>query len=267
MCDHFNVTRAGFYAWCSRTPGPRQLDDEILTHQIVQIHSDSLHIYGSPRVRNALAVQGQCIGQRRVARLMRGAHISGKCAGQHGRSKAGQRRFFRSIPNSERHVELVRPDQVWVGDVTYLQVRGQWRYLAVVMDKFSRRILGWSLNSTRDVTLTRAALFQALRKRNPDPGLVFHSDRGMEYAAHAYRAIMRRHGFTQSMNRPGQINDNAHMESFFHSLKGEFIHGKKFDTDAQLRQTLRTYFSFYNHSRIHTSLHSMNPVSFELTNT
>ncbi len=265
MCEHFKVTRAGFYAWRSREPSPRQLEDDHLTECIVQIHSKSLHSYGSPRVRDALVEQGQCVGQRRVARLMRGAHLRGKCAGQHARSKAGQRRFFRSIPNRARHLELVRADQVWVGDVTYLQVRGQWRYLAVVMDKFSRRILGWSLDTTRDVTLTRAALFQALRKRNPGPGLVFHSDRGVEYAAHAYRSIMSRQGFTQSMNRPGQINDNAHMESFFHSMKAEYIHGKKFDTDEQLRQTVRRYISFYNHSRIHTSLSRMPPVTFELT--
>jgi len=196
---------------------------------------------------------------------MTGAHIRGKCAGQHARAKAGQRRFFLSIPNQTRQLELVRADQVWVGDVTHLQVRGQRRYLAVVMDKFSRRVLGWSLDTTRDVTLTRAALFQALRKRNPGPGLVFHSDRGVEYAAHAYRAIMSRQGFTQSMNRPGQINDNAHMESFFHSMKSEYIHGKTFDIDEQLRQTVRRYISFYNHSRIHTSLSRMPPVTFELT--
>ena len=265
MCEHFDVTRAGFYAWRSRHPSPRQLEDQHLTERIVQIHAKSLHSYGSPRVRDALLGQGERIGQRRVARLMRGAHIRGKCAGHHARSKTGQRRFFRSIPNQTRQLELVRADQVWVGDVTYLQVRGQWRYLAVVMDKFSRRVLGWSLDTTRDVTLTRAALFQALRKRNPGPGLVFHSDRGVEYAAHAYRAIMSRQGFTQSMNRPGQINDNAHMESFFHSMKSEYIHGKTFDTDEQLRQTVRRYISFYNHSRIHTSLSRMPPVTFELT--
>lgn len=265
MCRHFDVSRAGFYAWVNHAPGARQIEDERLTQRVIQIHASSLHTYGSPRVRDVLVEQGQCIGQRRVARLMRAAHIRGKSAGQHGRSKAGHRRFFRSIPNRERHLELVRADQVWVGDVTYLQVRGQWRYLAVVMDKFSRRVLGWSLDTTRDITLTRAALFHALRKRNPGPGLVFHSDRGIEYAAHAYRAIMRRQGFVQSMNRPGQMNDNAHMESFFHSLKSEYIHGKRFDTDAQLRQTLRTYFSFYNHTRIHTSLSRMPPASFELT--
>jgi transposase InsO family protein len=267
MCTHFAVTRAGFYAWASRVPGPRQIADDGLTQRIVQIHAKSLHTYGSPRVRDVLAVQGECIGQRRVARLMRGVHLTGKCAGQHGRSKAGQRRFFRSIPNHERQLDLVRCDQAWVGDVTYLLVNGQWRYLAVVMDKFSRRILGWSLDTTRDVTLTRAALMQALRKRNPGPGLVFHSDRGIEYAAHAFRSIMRRHGFVQSMNRPGQMNDNAHMESFFHSFKTEYIHGKTFHTDAQLRQAVQTYIPFYNQDRIHTSIDRMSPVAFELIQT
>lgn len=265
MCENFNVTHSGFYAWRSREPSPRALDDQRLTERIVQIHASSLHSYGSPRVRDVLVEHGQCIGQRRVARLMRAAHIRGKCAGQHARSKAGQRRFLRSIPNHTRQLELVRPDQVWVGDGTYPQVRGQWRYLAVVMDKFSRRVLGWSLDTTRDVTLTRAALFQALRKRQPGPGLVFHSDRGIEYAAHAYRATLTRQGFTQSMNRPGQINDNAHMESFFHSMKSEYIHGKRFDTDEHLRQTVSRYISFYNHSRIHTSINRMPPVNFELT--
>ena len=263
MCEHFDVTRSGFYAWRSREPGSRHLEDAHLTERIVQIHSKSLHSYGSPRVRDVLVGQGARVGQRRIARLMRAAHIRGKCAGQHGRSKASQRRFFRSIPNQARQLELVRADQVWVGDVTYLQVRGQWRYLAVVMDKFSRRVLGWSLDTTRDVTLTRAALFQALRKRNPGPGLVFHSDRGIEYAAHAYRAIMSRQGFTQSMNRPGQINDNAHMESFFHSMKAESLYGLTFDTDGQLRRALHSYVNFYNQQRLHSSLRYLPPATFE----
>ena len=148
--------------------------------RIVQIHSKSLDSYGSRRVRDALVGQGERVGQRRIARLMRAAHIRGKCAGQHGRSKPSQRRFFRSILNQGRQLELVRADQVWVGDVTYLQVRGQWRYLA-------------------------------------------------------------------------------------DSMKSEYIHGKKFDIDAQLRQTARRYISFCNHGRIHTSLSRMPPASFELT--
>lgn len=102
MCRHFEVSRAGFYAWATRTPGARQIEDECLTQRVIQIHARSLHSYGSPRVRDALVEQGQCIGQRRVARLMRASHIRGKSAGQHGRSKAGHRRFFRSIPNRER---------------------------------------------------------------------------------------------------------------------------------------------------------------------
>ena len=150
-----------------------------------------------------------------------------------------------------------------MGDVTYLRVKGEWRYLAVVMDKYSRRIVGWSLDRVRDFTLTRAALFQALRKRGTQPGRVFHSDRGMEYGSAEYRALMKRHGFVQSMNRPCRMNDNAHMESFFHTMKTEYIHGKTFKTDADLRRTLKTYISFYNYDRIHTSVGRTSPAAFE----
>ena len=194
---------------------------------------------------------------------MRSAHIQGNWAGRDGRSKARIRRYVRSIPNREREVALTRPDQVWVGDVTYLKVRGQWRYRAVVMDKYSRRILGWSLDRVRDVTLTRATLFHALRKRDPSPGLVFHSDRGMEYGAPGYREIMKRRRFVQSMNQPCRMNDNAHMESFFPTMKAEYIHGKTFDTEADLRRTLKTYFAFYNYDRIHTAAGRTSPARFE----
>lgn len=263
MCAQFGVSAGGFYAWVARATSARCHSDEALTRRIVKIHADSLHSYGSPRVRDALLSQGERIGRRRVARLMRCARIEGKCAGQRSRAKAAMRRHVLSVPNCECEVKLSRLDQVWVGDVTYLRVRGQWRYLAVVMDKFSRRILGWSLDRTRDVTLTRSALFHALRKRDPAPGLVFHSDRGVEYLATDYRRLTGGRGIIQSANRPGRINDNAHMESFFHSLKSEFIHGKTFDCDADLRRTLTTYFRFYNYDRIHTSLGRQSPVRFE----
>ncbi len=150
-----------------------------------------------------------------------------------------------------------------MGDVTYLRVRQQWRYMAVIMDKHSRRLLGWSLSKRRDAVLTRTALQHALRRRSPEPGLIFHTDRGIEYGAYEYQAALRRRGIVQSMNRPGQMNDNAHMESFFHSLKSEFLWGKQFDTDNELRQTLHTYLQFYNQSRLHSSLDHTPPATFE----
>jgi transposase InsO family protein len=263
MCRHLKVTPGGFYAWQGRQPSQRQLDDAALSQRICDIHAASRGIYGSPRVMHSLRQQGHAVGQRRVARLMRGANLQGRSARLYRRSRVSQRAFYKSIPNRQHHIELVRTDQVWVGDVTYLKVRQQWRYLAVVMDKYSRRILGWSLSAQRDAALTTTALNHALRKRRPDAGLFLHTDRGIEYAALNYRAALAQHGVIQSMNRPARMNDNAHMESFFHSLKSEYLYGKQFDTDEQLRQTLLSYLHFYNHSRIHSSLNHVCPAAFE----
>jgi transposase InsO family protein len=174
-----------------------------------------------------------------------------------------QRAFFASVPNQQRAQVVQAPNQVWVGDVTYLKVAGQWRYLAVVMDRHSRRILGWSLSTRRDVALTSDALRHSVRKRPPAAGLIFHSDRGIEYAAFDYRNELVRRGILQSMNRPGKMNDNAHMESFFHSMKAEDLHGRRFDNDAQLRHALRSYITFYNRQRLHSALRYLSPVVFE----
>jgi len=179
------------------------------------------------------------------------------------RSKVAQRTFFASLPNRQREMQIAQTDQVWVGDVTYLRVSGQWRYLAAVMDRHSRRLVGWSLSARRDAALTREALRHAVRKRQPSPGLVFHSDRGIEYAAFEYRDQLTRLGIVQSMNRPGKMNDNAHMESFFHSMKAESLYGKTFDTDGQLRRALHSYIAFYNQQRLHSSLRYLPPVAFE----
>lgn len=263
MCKHLGVTRGGYYAWRAREPSQRQLDDDSITAQIRSVYATSLNTYGSPRVTEAMQQAGVSIGRRRVARLMRRASIQGRSARLYRRRRVGQKAFYRSIPNRQRHLQLDTTNQVWVGDVTYLRVKQQWRYMAVVMDKHSRRLLGWSLSKRRDAQLTCTALQHALRRRQPARGLIFHTDRGIEYGAHDYQAALSRRGIVQSMNRPGQINDNAHMESFFHSLKSEFLWGKQFDSDEELRQTLHTYLQFYNHTRLHSSLGHSSPAAFE----
>lgn len=174
-------------------------------------------------------------------------------------------RFFLAVPNQIRSLQLDRTNQVWVGDVTYLKVAGQWRYLAVVMDRFSRRILGWSLGAQRTAALTIDALNHAMRNRRPPRGVHFHSDRGIEYAATDFKDKLRQHGFVQSMNRPGSMNDNVHIESFFHSLKVEGLYKKKFDTDQHLREALLSYFQFYNQQRLHSALRYLPPPAYERT--
>lgn len=263
MCQLYGVTRGGYYAWCKRGRSLRAQHDELLLDQVRQVHQQSRGCYGSPRVTRELRAQGCMVGRRRVARLMRQACLQGRSASLPRRTKIGYRSFFASVPNALHGMTLSAPDQAWVGDVTYLRVAGQWRYLAAVMDRHSRRLVGWSMGRRRDATLTRDALGHAMRKRRPAPGLVFHSDRGMEYAAYEYRADLARQGIRQSMNRPGKMNDNAHMESFFHSMKTESLYGVTFETDQQLRAALRSYIGFYNQQRRHSSLNYVSPAAFE----
>jgi transposase InsO family protein len=235
-----------------------------LTERIRQVHQQSRGNYGSPRVARQLQREGVPVGRRRVARLMRCAQLQGRSARRYHRSMVRQRAFFASVPNRQRAQVVLRPNQVWVGDVTYLKAAGQWRYLAVVMDRHSRRILGWSVSRRRDAALTSAALRLAVRNRQLGPGLMFHSDRGIEYAAFEYRDQLVRLGIIQSMNRPGKMNDNAHMESFFHSMKAEDLHGRRFDNDDQLHHAIRSYIAFYNQQRLHSALRYLPPVAFEL---
>ena len=263
MCRLLRVTRGGYYAWQRREPSERARQDAQLLERVREVHRQSRGYYGSPRVTSQLRLQGLTLGRRRVARLMRQASLQGRSARLYRRSKVGQRTFFTSLPNRQREMEIAQPDQVWVGDVTYLRVSGQWRYLAAVMDRHSRRLVGWSVSTRRDAALTREALRHAVRKRQPSPGLVFHSDRGIEYAAFEYRDQLTRLGIVQSMNRPGKMNDNAHMESFFHSMKAESLYGKAFDTDGQLRRALHSYTAFYNQQRLHSSLRYLPPATFE----
>ncbi len=234
-----------------------------MTERVLEVFRDARGLYGSPRVTRQLGLLGIPVGRRRVARLMRLAQIQGRSARLYRRSRVGQRKFYRGYPNAIHGVTTNRPNQLWVADVTYVRVAGHWRYLAVVMDRHSRKVLGWSLGRNRDASLTRRALAHAVRWRRPSPGVMFHSDRGIEYAAFDLGEALSRLGFLQSMNRPRQMNDNAHMESFFHSLKTEWLFGITFQTESHLRAALLDYVRFYNQQRLHSSLGYLPPVVFE----
>jgi transposase InsO family protein len=179
------------------------------------------------------------------------------------RRMPGTRKFFCSVPNRIVKFETTRMDQVWVGDVTYLKSAGRWRYLAVVLDRHSRRVLGWTLGLRKDPTLTLVALSRALSGRRVRRGLIFHSDRGVEYAAYAYRARLAALGILQSMRRRRVLNDNAFMESFFHSMKAEATDRRLFNDDNILRSVIRRFIRRYNRTRLHSSLGYRSPIAYE----
>ncbi len=167
------------------------------------------------------------------------------------------------------NLKLQEPDvtginQQWVSDVTYLKVKGRWFYLAAVMDLYSRRILGWSLDKTRTTSLTLSALRYALKGRSPEREMIFHTDRGIEFAAFRFRNTLKKNGMRASLNRPGYCTDNAHMESFFHSMKVELIRGRKFNSVRELRSSLNSYINkFYNHKRLHSGIGYYSPAEYE----
>jgi transposase InsO family protein len=242
------------------------VDDRTLLRQIKAIFEDSHGRYGSPRVQRVLKHDGVHLGEKRVARLMRQARLRARAARVY-RRVPGVQRFFDHVPNLRLgQAAPDRLDQIWVGDLTYLRVAGAWRYLAVVMDLYSRRVVGWAVGRLKSAQLTLNALQRAIDTRRPAAGLTFHSDRGVEYAAYSYRALLDAHGILASMNRPYRCQDNAHMESFFHSLKAELIHGREVHTDGELNAILAGYIErFYNVSRLHSSLGYHSPVEFEQT--
>ncbi len=256
------MTRAGFYAWRSRERSERERQNEALVERIRRVYQVSRGTYGSPRVYQALRKQGCSASENQVARVMRAHRIKARVATIRYTNPTLQR-FFAGARNEQLEIDLGAPDQVWVGDITYLKVGGIYRYLAVVMDKYSRRVLGWAYGKRKDVALTLNALNRAVRSRKPQRGLIFHTDRGIEYAAGAFKERLAELGITQSMNRPGKLTDNAYIESFFHSMKSDIVHGLTFTQDDEIESAVRDYVPFYNGTRLHSSLNYVPPATYE----
>lgn len=262
MCALYGVTAPGYYAWRRRGESARRKQDRVLLDRIHAIFEYSRGTYGSPRIHRVLRAAGDRVSRRRVERLLREAGLRARVAKLY-RANPGLHGFFTSIPNHQLHRLATGADQVWVGDITYLKVPGGWRYLAVVMDRYSRRVVGWSLGRFKDARLTLAALNRAVFHRRPGPGLIFHTDRGIEYAAYAFRRRLAQLGFVQSMNRPGEVADNAHMESFFHSMKADVVHGVSFASHEALDRRVRSYIPYYNGVRLHSGLGYRSPIDYE----
>lgn len=264
LCRYLNVSHQGYYQWLKRKPTQKHhLNDDLLKkiHRIFTLHKGR---YGSPRVHAELCRQGEVVNHKRVARLMREAGLVGK-AGRLYRRKPLPDNPCINVANRQRESGPPKGrNQQWAGDVTYLKLNGQWRYLAVVLDLYSRKVVGWSLSSVRNANLTLSALKQAIKKRHNHSVELFHSDRGSEYGANIYQAKLAQYGIQPSMNRPKHMNDNVYVESFFQTLKTECFTGIHFGSDLELRSQLSWYLdSYYNKQRLHSALGFKTPDEYE----
>ncbi len=265
LCKVLQVSRSGYYAWARRPESLRAREDRRLTVHIKAIHKQSRGIYGGPRVHAELnKAKGEKCGKHRVARLMRQEGLYGK-----------QRRRFKATTDSNHkkpvapnildgNFQVEEPNQVWVGDLTYIRTDEGWLYLAVILDLFSRRIVGWALGARMTRHLVLEAIRKAVGLRCPSPGLLHHSDRGSQYASGDYQKELAKHGMVVSMSRKGCCWDNAVCESFFHSLKTEQVYHCHYRTREEARQDIRNYIEvFYNSWRRHSSLGYTSPAEFE----
>jgi transposase InsO family protein len=269
MCRVLGVSRSGFYAWRRRPASPRDRETQRLIAQIRAVHRASREVYGSPRVYRALRRTGHVIGRHRVSRLMQQEGLRGRAA-QRFRYIATRHGELPAPPNRvQQDFERAAPNTLWLADITQVRTREGWLFLAVLLDACSRCIVGWATGSRPAQGLALEALHAALRTRRPSPDLVHHSDRGGPYASAEYRDALDRHGVVGSMSRPGNCYDNAPVESFFHSIKTEWLYHFTLRSRAQARSGIFDYIEgFYNRSRLHSALGYRSPVEYEtLTST
>jgi putative transposase len=264
MCQVLGVSSSGYYAWRRRSPSQREMANRELTEQIQQAFEESGQTYGSPRIYQVMRQRGLTCSQNRVARLMRAAGVRAK---QSRRFRATTRRNRADgvAPNRlNREFSAERPNQKWLADITYIPTGEGWLYLAVVLDLFSRRVVGWAMSNRMTGELTLRALQMALRRCQPEPGLIHHSDQGSQYTDGTYQALLTAHHMLVSMNGVGSWYDNAPMESFFATLKSELVHHRHYHTRDEASSDLFYYIEgFYNRRRLHSSLGYVSPEAYE----
>ena len=265
MCRVLGVSVSGYYAWRSRPESRRSAENRALLEDIRLAHAESGGAYGAPRVHATLQALGRRVGRHRVARLMRRAGLQGLAALPRRMRTTDSRHGYPIAPNRlGRNFEAAHPNQVWLADLTYVRTGEGWLFLAAVLDLHTRKIVGWSMRETLHAEIALEALDMAIRRQRPAPGLICHSDRGVQYACEPYRKALVAAGITPSMSRKGNCLDNAPMESFFHSLKIERVHRRVYATRAETRRDLFGWIEgFYNTHRLHSALGYRSPAAME----
>lgn len=264
LCRLLGITRQGYYAFAKRPPGARVEKDKHLCERLRALHVESKQSYGSPRMLRALKKEGMSVGKRRIERALR-------CLGLNVQPSRRFRVTTAANPNHgvvgnelARDFTASRPNQRWVTDITYVWTGEGWCYLAVILDLFSRAVVGWALDASLTTTLPLAALDMAIRRRRPGPGLLHHSDRGCQYTSHDYRDALAELGITVSMSRKGNCWDNAVAESFFATLKKELVYKREWSQRTELRAAVFDYIEvFYNRRRLHSTIGYKTPAQVE----
>ena len=264
MCRALAVSAAGYYAWRSRPESARSIQTRTLLSAIRVIHQQSRETYGSPRIWDVLVKQGHRVGEHRVARLMRHGGIRAKTMTKWRATTQSQHPLPVAANTLNRAFTVAAPNQVWAGDLTYVWTLEGWLYLAVLLDLYSRRVVGWAMGQRVTVDLAEQALTMALATRTPTAGLLHHSDRGSQYAATSYPRLLDEYGLIPSMSRKGNCWDNACVESFFGTLKRELIHHRQYRTREEATQDIFEYIEvFYNRQRRHSTLGYHSPAEYE----
>ena len=264
LCAALDVSESGYYAWQQRPVSAREQENRQLLVRMRAIHAESRRTYGSPRVHAELRAQGLCCNRKRVARLMREHGLRAKMSKRY-RVTTMSKHGLPVAPNHLRRAFWAeKPNEKWVSDITYVPTTEGWLYLSAVMDLYSRAIVGWSMSGSLSSTLAQDALQMAIARRQPDAGLLHHSDRGVQYASADYQTLLSDQQMIPSMSGRGNCYDNAAMESFFGTLKSEQVNDQHYHTRTEARQDIFSYIEvFYNRQRRHSTLGYLSPAEFE----
>jgi putative transposase len=263
MCKSFGVSRAGYYAWLGREPSARSLADAVLTRRIKAIHAASRETYGAPRIHAELIDEGIHVGRKRVERLMKAAGLAGVSRRKAARTTFRDERVRPACDLVDRNFYADEPNQLWVADITYVPTWAGFLYLAVVLDAFSRRIVGWAMGHNLKTQLVLDAMNMAIAQRRPRD-VIHHSDQGSQYTSIAFGLRCKEAGVRPSMGSVGDAYDNAMCESFFATLECELLDRRKFQTKAEARMAIFRFIEgWYNPGRCHSALGYMSPINYE----